>query len=128
MIQLQDSLIEQLRLKRITVNHGLDSFSSLRLEEVIRSCFRNPRRHDYPRFLIDQNWGSEYSLAVDHLNSSQMIKQTGNAIIQKFNNLKIVLQNTAYLNKIPKECDSPEKARLLYSEELSRSAWYGPYQ
>lgn len=105
--------------------HGLSSGEPLVLQEIIRSCFANPGRCNYPEFSNKRGLNlvlkSESNHSADH-----WINLLNTAIIEQFNHAQITLHN---LDHIWDKNDHGQPVdKQLYLNTIKTSKWCGPYK
>lgn len=100
------------------------------MENIIKSCFQNPRRRQFPFFLKSKLWDArlcEEELTCDFL--LERLKQELPKSLLEFNARKIFLKDTnnfyMYVNDDSTSRELVNKE--LYTTYLKASRWHGPY-
>lgn len=95
----------------------------LNVHNIIRSCYANPQRRNYPNIF---SWGTIYSkddypeYFLDRLTSEQPKS------VELFNNAKIHLYDTSTFRDKIGVGEIVDKQKYL--EEIKHCRWYGPYK
>lgn len=94
------------------------------LEEIIRSCFSNPNRSDFPDFLKVNQMGDCY-LCPEEASAESFIKKINPELAPKFNAAKFNVHDTSRLRENPWNRVVDEENYLL---TMRSSRWCGPYR
>ena len=114
-------------LSNIEYCHGLTHEEPLILEEVIKSCFSNPNRKQFPNFLYDLTYSEFRRFNAKFKDAASMIGSIRAEAIESFNQAKIKLHDIDLLNDYISRYEEEKTDRQLYLSNIMRSKWYGPY-
>lgn len=113
-------------------SHGLKSEENVKAEEIIKSCFSNKDRKNFPNFPKLRGWGEGYDLCHDHDQAEWYIENSKSlmpSVIQDFNLWDINLHNTDFFfDNLDDDPEQPPVDTDKYLDEITRSRWYGPYK
>lgn len=129
MSQILENLPEKndsrgIQLKKLSW-HGLTEDEPLVLEEVIKSCFENPKRAKYPQFFDNKNLGTGRTLCTISADPQYWISLVDQKLVKQFNGCKIRLHDTSQLRGISSGWEHVAKDDFL--SEITNSRWAGPY-
>ena len=107
-------------MKENKLSHGLSNNEALNYERIIRSCFTNPDRKNFPDF--SKKYGSGIKIYQENEFPEYWINKLKIKLVNSFNSEKISLHETGRLK------DQSSQNVSLYLSTLNRSRWYGPYK
>lgn len=112
--------------------HGLTRDEPLNIQEVVRSCYQNRRRKDFPKFFEEstnlfrfyaENESDQYF--IDLLDKKERVKSVANNFNSKSISLHDFKRLREYKNQKSEDIEIVDQNKYLRT--ISESRWYGPY-
>lgn len=108
------------------VSHGLTQNEPLVFEKIIRGCFNNPHRKNYPDFARQRGCG-EYSLCTEHDDPEYWINLVSHIKKEQFNQKEITTHDLSKIHDLSMPTRIPVD-KALFLETMQNSRWCGPYR
>lgn len=99
-------------------DRGISDSQPLTYESIIRGCFSNPDRSNYPEFM--NNLGQSSNLYTQQHDPEYFVSLLRPGLVQEFNRAKIDLTNTSeFMNAGDRE---------PFLQAIRNQKWHGPYK
>lgn len=104
----------------LTISGDFRFDTPLNFEEIVRSCFSNPERKNYPNF--GRNAGLDDSMYCKNESPEYWIARLDPALAKEFNDARIMVLDPALLH------NRPDVIKKDFAASIKASKWCGPYK